>query len=171
MEGTLKNIVLVGMAGVGKSTVGRALSKKINRDFVDIDQEFEDLTKKKISDFFEVYGELEFRKIERKIITNVLLDRINLVISTGGGIFSDNEIRDFIIKKTTSIFLQSSTNTLFNRLKKNYNTRPLLNKGSLKDNIEKLYEKRIKNYMMANHIIFVDNLSVEEVVLQIIKKI
>ena len=171
MKNSSKNIVLIGMAGVGKTTVGRVLSKKIQRKFLDVDQEFEDQTKIRITDFFAIYGEKEFRKIERRIINDVLTKNKKLVVSAGGGIFSNNEIRDLIIKKSTTFFLDSSIETLAERLKKNFSNRPLLNKGNLRDNIEKLYEKRIKDYMMAKHIILVDNLSVEDVVLNIIKRI
>tara|TARA_B100000900_G_scaffold392183_1_gene387439 strand:+ start:87 stop:566 length:480 start_codon:yes stop_codon:yes gene_type:complete len=159
------------MAGVGKTTVGRVLSKKIQRKFLDIDQEFEDQTKIRITDFFAIYGEKEFRKIERRIINDVLTKNKKLVVSAGGGIFSNDEIRDLIIKKSITFFLDSSIETLAERLKKNFSNRPLLNKGNLRDNIEKLYQKRIKDYMMANHIILVDDLSVEDVVLNIIKRI
>lgn len=171
MNNSSKNIVLIGMAGVGKTTVGRVLSKKIQRKFLDMDQEFEDQTKIRITDFFAVYGEKEFRKIERRIINDVLTKNKKLVVSAGGGIFSNDEIRDLIIKKSITFFLDSSIETLAERLKKNFSNRPLLNKGNLRDNIEKLYEKRIKDYMMAKHIILVDNLSVEDVVLNIIKRI
>lgn len=171
MNNSSKNIVLIGMAGVGKTTVGRVLSKKIQRKFLDIDQEFEDQTKIRITDFFSIYGEKEFRKIERRIINDVLTKNKKLVVSAGGGIFSNDEIRDLIIKKSITFFLDSSIETLAERLKKNFSNRPLLNKGNLRNNIEKLYQKRIKDYMMANHIILVDDLSVEDVVLNIIKRI
>lgn len=171
MNNSSKNIVLIGMAGVGKTTVGRVLSKKIQRKFLDMDQEFEDQTKIRITDFFAIYGEKEFRKIERRIINDVLTKNKKLVVSAGGGIFSDDEIRDLIIKKSITFFLDSSIETLAERLKKNFSNRPLLNKGNLRDNIEKLYQKRIKDYMMAKHIILVDDLSVEDVVLNIIKRI
>ena len=171
MNNSSKNIVLIGMAGVGKTTVGRVLSKKIQRKFLDVDQEFEDQTKIRITDFFSIYGEKEFRKIERRIINDVLTKNKKLVVSAGGGIFSNDEIRDSIIKKSITFFLDSSIETLTERLKKNFSNRPLLNKGNLRNNIEKLYQKRIKDYMMAKHIILVDHLSVEDVVLNIIKRI
>ena len=171
MSKSSNNIVLVGMSGVGKTTVGRLLSKKLNKEFIDIDHEFENITKFNITDFFSEYGEIEFRKIEKKIATNIILNKDNLVISTGGGIFSDIEIRDIIIKNSLTLFLNSSIDTLTNRLKKNFMNRPLLNKGSLIDNIEKLYKERIEDYMMAEHIVTVDNLSAEQIALKIIKEI
>ena len=171
MNESSKNIVLIGMAGVGKTTVGRVLSKKIHRKFLDLDQEFEEQTKIRITEFFAIYGEKEFRKIERRIINDVLTKNNKLVVSAGGGIFSNNEIRDQIIEKSNTFFLNSSVETLAERLKKNFSNRPIQKKGNLRENIEKLYDKRIKNYMMAKHIILVDNLSIEDVVLNIIKKI
>ena len=171
MNESSKNIVLIGMAGVGKTTIGRVLSKKIHRKFLDIDQEFEEQTKTRITEFFAIYGEKEFRKIERKIINDVLTKKKRLVVSAGGGIFSNDEVRDLIIQKSNTFFLNSSIETLTERLKKNFSNRPLLNKGNLRENIEKLYDKRIKNYMMAKNIISVDDLSIEDVVLNIIKRI
>ncbi len=171
MSKSSNNIVLVGMSGVGKTTVGRLLSKKLDREFIDVDNEFENITKFKIADFFSKYGEVEFRKIEKKIMKNIVLNKDNLVISTGGGIFSDIEIRDFIIENSLTLFLNSSIDTLTGRLKKNFMNRPLLNKGSLIDNIEKLYKNRKKNYMMAEHMVIVDNLSAEQVAQKIIKEI
>lgn len=171
MSKSSNNIVLVGMSGVGKTTVGRLLSKELNKEFIDIDHEFENITKFKIEDFFSEYGEIEFRKIEKKITTNIILNKDNLVISTGGGIFSDIEIRDFIIKNSLTLFLNSNIDTLASRLRKNFINRPLLNKGSLIDNIEKLYKERIEDYMMAEHIVIVDNLSAEQVALKIIEEI
>ena len=171
MNESSKNIVLIGMAGVGKTTVGRILSKKIHRKFLDIDQEFEEQTKIRITEFFTIYGEEEFRKIERRIINDILTKNNKLVVSAGGGIFSNDEIRDLIIKKSNTFFLNSSIETLAERLKKNFSNRPLLSRGNLRENIEKLYDKRIKNYMMAKHIILVDGLSVEDIVLNIIKRI
>ena len=171
MNESSKNIVLLGMAGVGKTTVGKVLSKKIHRKFLDIDQEFEERTKTRITEFFSIYGENEFRKIERRIVNEVLTKNKKLVVSTGGGILSNVEIRDLIIQNSNTFFLNSSIETLTERLKKNFSNRPLLNRGNLRENIEKLYDKRIKNYMMAKHIILVDDLSIEDVVLNIIKKI
>ena len=159
------------MAGVGKTTVGKVLSKKIHRKFLDIDQEFEERKKTRITELFSIYGENEFRKIERRIVNEVLTKNKKLVVSTGGGILSNVEIRDLIIQNSNTFFLNSSIETLTERLKKNFSNRPLLNKGNVRENIKKLYEKRIKNYKMANHIIWVDDLSVEDVVLNIIKKI
>ena len=74
MRNSSKNIVLLGMSGVGKTTVGRLLSKKIKRTFCDIDHEFEEITKIRIPDFFSTYGEDEFRKIERNIIKYIWQD-------------------------------------------------------------------------------------------------
>ena len=171
MENLRKNIVLIGMSGVGKTTIGRVLSKKINRKFLDMDQQFEELTKIRITDFFSTYGEKEFRRVEKSIIIDILSKNSKLVISTGGGVFSDDEIRDLIIKQSLTIFLNASLETLRDRLKKNFSNRPLLSRGNLRNNIEKLYDKRIKNYMMAKYIVSVDNLSIEEVVSNIMRKI
>ena len=80
-----KNIVMVGMTGVGKTTIGKVLSKKLKKKFFDIDFEIENASGLKIADLFSEYGEKEFRKIEKKIIVKILNDYSEAIISTGAG--------------------------------------------------------------------------------------
>ena len=80
-----KYIVILGMTGVGKTTIGKILSKILKFDFVDIDHEIEKASKLKVHDFFEKYGEIEFRKLEKKFFLN-LFRKKNTVVSTGAGI-------------------------------------------------------------------------------------
>ena len=91
-----KKIVLLGMTGVGKTTIGRVLSKILRRTFVDIDIEVEKASGQKIHHIFEKYGEDEFRKIEKKTLYRFLNTKINFVISTGAGILGDQETINII---------------------------------------------------------------------------
>ena len=87
-----KNIVLIGMMGAGKTTIGFKLAKKLNYRFIDIDSEIEKLEKQKIIDIFNLKGESYFRRIEEKISLDNL-DRNNTIISLGGGAFINDKIR------------------------------------------------------------------------------
>tara|TARA_B100000686_G_C16689095_1_gene916547 strand:+ start:662 stop:1198 length:537 start_codon:yes stop_codon:yes gene_type:complete len=158
-----KNIVMVGMTGVGKTTIGKVLSKKLKKKFFDIDFEIENASGLKIADLFSEYGEKEFRKIEKKIIVKILNDYSEAIISTGAGIFNNKKINNLILKKSICVFLKAKKKTLYNRLKNNLYNRPKLTIGKLEDNIEEMYKNRIKNYNRAHIIVEVDHLSINEV--------
>ena len=100
-----KKIVLLGMTGVGKTTIGRVLSKILRRTFIDIDFEVEKASGQKIHHIFERYGENEFRKIEKKTLYRFLDSENNLVIATGAGILGDQKTIDVIKENSICIFL------------------------------------------------------------------
>jgi len=112
-----KNLILIGMMGSGKSTIGSLISKKLNVKFIDIDSVLEDVTKMKIVEIFEKKGENFFRNLEEKI-TLKLLNSTNNVISLGGGGFINEKIRKEVLKNNFSFWLNCDTQTLLNRIKK-----------------------------------------------------
>ena len=113
-----KNLILIGMMGSGKSTIGSLISKKLNIKFIDIDSVLENDSKMKISEIFEKKGENFFRNLEEKI-TLKLLNSTNNVISLGGGGFINEKIRKEVLKNNFSFWLNCDTQTLLNRIKKN----------------------------------------------------
>tara|TARA_Y100000589_G_scaffold297906_1_gene306005 strand:- start:1359 stop:1901 length:543 start_codon:yes stop_codon:yes gene_type:complete len=163
------NIVLVGMTGVGKTTIGKLLSKKLDFAFIDIDWEIEKATNHKISDFFEKYGENEFRKIEKKIFFKNLFNQGVTVISTGAGIINDDEIKSSIKNNCISIFLDIDINLLIKRLQKNSRNRPMLRIGNLEKNLYDMYKNRKQNYEASDIKISVSELPVNSVVNKIIE--
>ena len=165
-----KNIVIVGMTGVGKTTIGKILSKILKFDFVDIDYEIEKASKLKVRDFFEKYGEQEFRQLEKNFLKS-LITRKNTIISTCAGIVNDNEIIMKIKEKSISVFLDIKITNLVNRLKHNTRNRPKLKNGDLKKNLENMYKNRINNYNQSDIKISVDELPAGDVVSRIIKKL
>ena len=117
-------IVLVGLMGSGKSTIGRRLAARLHVDFVDTDDEIERLSGMTISDMFAKFGESHFRDGERRVITR-LLDEAPLVMATGGGAFINDETRAAILEKGTAIWMDADIPTLVDRVSRR-NHRPLL---------------------------------------------
>ena len=139
-----KNLVLTGMMGVGKSTIGKMLAKKLNLKFIDVDKYIEKKEKKKIDEIFKAKGENYFREIEEKI-TLEMIKKNDLIIALGGGAFVNTSIRREIKKICVSFWLDLSLKLILPRLK-NIKKRPLLNQGNLKETINKIYESRKKIY-------------------------
>ena len=166
-----KKIVLIGMTGVGKTTIGRVLSKILRRTFIDIDIEVEKASGQKIHHIFEKYGEDEFRKIEKKTLYRFLNTKINFVISTGAGILGDQETINVIKKNSVCVFLDIKIKNLIERLNNNFKSRPLLKDGNLRENLENMIKKRIQNYEQAHIIIPVDGLSIPDIVRRVINNL
>ncbi len=164
-----KNIILVGMTGVGKTTIGKVLSKEISRVFNDVDHEIEKITNLKIKDFFKIYGEKEFRRIEKKTILKFINKKEKFVISSGAGILCDNELRKTLLENCICIFLNANMNSLISRLKKNLSNRPKLKEGKLADNLKQMYTERINDYKKSHITVNVDGISISEIVKKIIK--
>lgn len=117
-------IVLIGLMGVGKSTVGRRLAARLSLPFVDADVEIEAAAGMTIADIFERFGEGEFRDGERRVIAR-LIDGTPKVIATGGGAFINDETRKLILDQTVAVWLDANPRILAERVKKR-DTRPLL---------------------------------------------
>ncbi len=143
-----KNLVLTGMMGVGKSTVGRFLSKKLKMRFIDLDSVIEKKTSMKIKDIFKKKGEKYFRNLERRIGIEILRKR-NSIIALGGGAFIDTHIRKIVLRNCISFWLDLKVEDVIIR-SKNLRKRPLLNKSNLKDTYNNIYEKRKKVYNLAD---------------------
>ena len=161
-----KNLVLTGMMGVGKSTIGRLIAKKLKAKFIDVDKVIEKNEKMSIKKIFDYKGEKYFRKIEEKITFKILKNK-NAVIALGGGAFMNNEIREKVLKSSLSVWLILSLNKLIARYKKN-NRRPLLNKKKLEVDVKKIYQSRKKIYSLANFKINCDNITKSQIVEKIL---
>ena len=124
MESTLKNIVLVGPMGSGKTTVGRRLAHELNQDFFDTDHEIIDKTGVSIDHIFDIEGEEGFRERESKILEN-LCQMSNIILATGGGIVLLPKNRKILKNAGLVVYLSSSVDQLLRRTAKS-KTRPLL---------------------------------------------
>ncbi|MEM7664737.1 MAG: shikimate kinase [Pseudomonadota bacterium] len=140
-------IVLVGLMGVGKSTVGRKLAAIIGRDFVDADDAIESAAQRSIAEIFEEFGEAYFRDGERRVISR-LIDEQAGVIATGGGAFVDPETRALILEKAIAVWIDCDVETLVERTSRR-NTRPLLRNGDPTEILTRLSNERRDFYAQA----------------------
>ncbi len=143
-----KPIILVGLMGVGKSTVGRRLANMLKLDFVDADNEIEKAAAMSIAEIFEEFGEDYFRDGERRVIARLIEDRPQ-VIATGGGAFINEETRALILKRGIAVWLDADTDTLVERVNRR-NTRPLLRNGNAREILTDLAAKRNPFYAKAH---------------------
>tara|TARA_A100000164_G_scaffold288484_1_gene261608 strand:+ start:248 stop:787 length:540 start_codon:yes stop_codon:yes gene_type:complete len=164
-----RSIVLVGMMGSGKTTIGKLLAEELKLPFYDSDYEIEKNLGKKINDIFKEHGELFFRNEE----LNFFEEKINqtqIIISSGGGSFVNKEIQKRIKKDCISIWLKASKETLVNRLK-NKKNRPLLNVENFEDTLSLLLNERNAIYEKADLTITIDKLDKVKILQAIIKSL
>ena len=144
-----KNLVLLGMMGVGKSTLGKIVAKKLNLKFVDTDLNIEKKFSMKIWEIFKNKGEDFFRLEEEKEILECL-KKNKTVIALGGGAFMNKNIRYLILKNSLSFWLDLNLKTITKRVKWN-KKRPLLNQKKAEEIIKKLYSERKDIYKLAKY--------------------
>jgi len=161
-----KNVVLIGMMGSGKSLIGKILSKKLNLNFVDIDQKIEEIEKITISDIFKNKGEKYFREIEKNISIDYLKLE-NKIISLGGGGYINQSIRKQCFKNCTTFWLNWKNEILIKRII-NSKKRPLAMKLNSFE-INELILKRSKIYKLSDYKINCDKLDKDQIVKKIIK--
>lgn len=145
------NIFLVGLMGAGKTTVGRALAKKLNKRFIDSDHEIEARTGASIPLIFEIEGEASFRQREAEVIRD-LTAQSDIVLATGGGAILRPENRECLKTRGTVIYLRASVNSILQRTSHDKN-RPLLQTADPRRRIEELAREREPYYREVADII------------------
>jgi len=146
-----KTLVLVGMMGAGKSSIGWRLARKLGIPFHDTDQEVERAAGCSVADIFETWGEKAFRDAERRVIKRLLSGPVQ-VISTGDGTFADEGSRGLIKENALSLWLRADPEVLYERVIRR-DTRPLLFEGDAKQILEELVERRYPLYEKADLIV------------------
>ncbi|MDC3079698.1 shikimate kinase [Rhodospirillaceae bacterium] len=160
-------IVLVGIMGAGKSTVGKILADRLGIQFIDADQEIERAAGCTIPDFFEKYGEVEFRKGEERVISRILAGE-PCVLATGGGAFMSQATRLLIKKMAVSVWLRVSFEVLTKRLEKR-SDRPLLQTADPQQTLKALIKKRYPIYNYADLIVDAEDDGVDITVSKVVE--
>jgi len=156
-----KNLILTGMMGVGKSTIGKKLAKKLKYNFTDLDKLIEIRENLSINLIFKNKGEDYFREIERSIALQELKKKKS-VIALGGGAYLDKSIRISAKKLSLSFWLDVNVDILIKRLSRT-KKRPLLYKKNIGDIIKKIYLERKKTYNEADFRIKCNFLTSDEI--------
>lgn len=143
-----KTIVLVGLMGAGKTSIGKRLAARLNLPFHDSDLEIEKAAGRPCKEVYEIFGEEEFRNGERRVITR-LLDMPIHILSTGGGAYMNEVIREQIKGKAISVWLKADIETLLARVSRR-NDRPLLEGVNQQEVLEELMKERYPIYQMAD---------------------
>ena len=146
-----RTVALVGLMGAGKSAIGKRLALRLGLPFVDADDEIERAAGCSIAEFFERYGESEFRAGERRVIAR-LLDRPPLVLSTGGGAYMHPETRAVLRAKAVTVWLRAELDVLFERVRRRGH-RPLLRQGNPREVLARLIEQRHPIYAEADIVV------------------
>jgi shikimate kinase len=141
-------IVLVGMMGAGKTTVGRRLAARLDRAFLDSDEEVEKAAGMTIEEIFKAHGEADFRTGEARVIAR-LLKEPDIVLGTGGGAFMNPETRAAIREAGISIWIKADFELLFQRVSRRSN-RPLLKTANPRETLQKLIDARYPTYAEAD---------------------
>jgi shikimate kinase len=141
-------LVLVGMMGAGKTTVGRRLAQRLGRRFIDSDDEIEKAANMSIEEIFASHGEGEFRSGEARVIARILREH-DIVLATGGGAFVNAETRDLVKSSAISIWLKADFEVLFQRVSRRSN-RPLLKTADPRQSLKTLIEARYPIYAEAD---------------------
>ncbi len=141
-------IVLVGLMGVGKSTVGRRLARRLGLPFVDSDSAIEDASGYSAAEVFERFGENDYRDGERRLVARLIDGKVR-VIATGGGVFVDPRTRALLNERAITVWLDAPVDVLADRTARR-NTRPLLRNGDPKGTLERLAVEERPSYSAAH---------------------
>jgi shikimate kinase len=162
MKAGQTNIFLIGPMGAGKTSVGRYLSRHLNKDFYDTDQEIEKAMGVSLTWIYDLEGLAGFRQREMKIIDEMSM-LSNIVLSTGGGCVETPEVREILRKRGTVIYMEVSLETQLNRLKRD-KKRPLLQGDNPQEVLVRLWEEREPYYEnIADFTVSTDHRSVHDV--------
>ncbi|SFZ85774.1 shikimate kinase [Devosia enhydra] len=159
-------IVLVGMMGAGKTTVGRRLAQRLGRRFIDSDEEIESAAGMSIEDLFKAHGEPEFRAGEARVVSRLLREP-GVVLGTGGGAFMNAETRAEIARQAVSIWLKADLDVLFARVSRRSN-RPLLKTANPRETLKGLMDTRYPVYAEADVTVLSREVSQDQVAADVV---
>ncbi len=162
------NLFLIGFSGSGKSSVGKQLAKRLDYNFVDTDRIIEENTGQTIDETLRFKGEKEFRKIETRVLSQIDYSKKN-IIATGGGIPTIDKNIKIMQNEGSIIWLKASIDSIFSRLFKSKEIRPLLGSNLKKENINNLFNSRLNVYNIADKTIDTNDKKIEQIINEITK--
>ena len=143
-----KTIVLIGMMGVGKTSIGRKLAKRLGLKFTDSDNEVEIAAQSSVADIFDIYGEEVFRDVEQRVISRLLTGPVH-VLATGGSAFANDVTRKIIKDHGISVWLKADIDTLLPRIERR-DHRPQFHEGKPRETLQKLIDTYTPSYSKAD---------------------
>lgn len=162
-------ITLVGLMGVGKTTIGRRLASRLSRPFLDADAEVESAAGRTVAEIFADFGEAAFRDGERKVIARLLDEPKPVVLALGGGAFMDPDTRALIKERALSVWLRADVDTLYERVMRKPGQRPLLETEDPKAVLERLHAERAPVYAQADIVVDSDAASHDTTVQRLVE--
>ena len=163
----MQNIILIGMPGCGKTTIGKLLAQKLNREFIDSDKVFEETICPDITEYFSTNGEDDFRREETKILRK-LSQKNNCIIATGGGVVERQENKEILQSGGTVVFIDRNPEDIYGDI--DATIRPILLANG-KDRIFTLYDRRYEKYRDYCHIRTENIGTLEEIAEKIINEV
>jgi len=161
-------LVLTGMMGSGKTSIGKEASTILGLKFYDTDLEIEKKLNMKIKDIFKLKGQNYFRQVEEKICID-LINGERKIVALGGGAFLNSAIREIVLKKSFSIWINVNLKTIVKRIKLSKNIRPMLDYDNLENSIKTILDERTPIYKMASITIEANNASKKKIISEIQK--
>jgi len=161
-------LVLTGMMGSGKTSIGKEASTILGLKFYDTDLEIEKKLNMKIKDIFKLKGQNYYRQVEEKICID-LINGERKIVALGGGAFLNSAIREIVLKKSFSIWINVNLKTIVKRIKLSKNIRPMLDYDNLENSIKTILDERTPIYKMASITIEANNVSKKKIISEIQK--
>jgi shikimate kinase len=162
-----RSVILIGLMGVGKSSIGKRLARRLELPFVDADAEIVKAAGCSIEDIFERFGEAAFREGEERVLARLLTEGPH-VLATGGGAFMNGQTRQRIREAGISVWLRASLDILVKRLSRRQGERPLLKNGDLRETLTRLINLRHPVYAEADVVVDTGDESLDATVDQVI---
>jgi XRE family aerobic/anaerobic benzoate catabolism transcriptional regulator len=157
-------VALLGLRGAGKSTIGKKLAKRLSLPFVELDARVEETAGLSLREIFELHGEAHYRRLEREVLRRVLEESKPAVLATGGSIVTDDDTFALLRSHATTVWLQASPDSHWERVVAQGDRRPMANRENAKSELAQLLEQRKSRYARADLSIDTDALGIEGVV-------
>jgi XRE family aerobic/anaerobic benzoate catabolism transcriptional regulator len=154
-------IALLGLRGAGKSTIGKRLAKRLGRPFVELDAKVEEAAGLGLGALFELHGEAHYRKLEREVLRALLAKDEQIVLATGGSIVTDEETYALLRARATTVWLQASPTSHWDRVVAQGDRRPMHDRKDAKNELAALLRARAERYARAELAIDTDALGLD----------